>query len=98
MQKSVEDILRKVAERQNVSLDLVKNIWTNQWRYAAFRFRCGKRGNYKSFRFVYLPCLMRFYTAEKKINKMYAASEAKKRKTEEAIDRWKEDKMKKENL
>lgn len=92
MQKSVEDILRKVAIRHNVSFDLAKAIWINEWKYAAFRFRCGKRGNFEKFRFVYLPGLMRFYTARGKVAKLQMIGEHIEKCKQEGIKRWKEKK------
>lgn len=96
MQKSVEDILRKVAIRHNVSFDLAKAIWINEWKYAAYRFRCGKRGNYKKFRFVHIPGLMRFYTTPRKVEKMQEIADHIKACKEEGIRRWKEKKALKE--
>jgi len=70
MQKSVEDVLKKVAERHGVTFDVVKNIWTTQWQYAAFRMRCGKHGDYDTFKFIRLPGMMRLYTTRRKIAKL----------------------------
>ncbi len=94
MQKSVEDILRRVAERQGVPFELVRSIWVNEWRYAAFRMRCGKTGNYDSFRFVYLPGLMRIYTTRKKVGKMADISYHIEDVKDVNIRKWREKKQK----